>query len=183
MKRVACWRGVLFICILLLDNMVKISAQDYPQCSNLQLAQFDCISPQTIDDTDSIVGCMPDGTVQVTCIVVDGVICNGSRTFTQQQPCFYTNGYSFIAALTLSLFLGIFGIDRFYLGYPTIGLFKLFTCGGFIIGNWIDILLIATQTLKPADGSNYVVKINGPRQTHFLVNNQTYYVPQVTPYI
>lgn len=55
------------------------------------------------------------------------------------------NGYSWSTALALSVFLGNFGIDRFYLGYPAIGLIKFVTFGGFMILNCIDIILISTQ--------------------------------------
>lgn len=55
----------------------------------------------------------------------------------------------------LSVFLGMIGADRFYLGYPAIGLLKLSTLGFFFIGQAIDVVLIALQIVGPADGTAY----------------------------
>ena len=55
-------------------------------------------------------------------------------------------------ALILSVLLGLFGIDRIYLGYYMLGIVKLFTFGGFYIWWFIDIVRIATDTLRDADG-------------------------------
>lgn len=61
-------------------------------------------------------------------------------------------------ALLLSIFLGCFGVDRFYLGYTGLGILKLITCGGCGIWFWIDLIMIATGKLGPADGSAYAQK-------------------------
>lgn len=58
-------------------------------------------------------------------------------------------------ALILSVLVGFFGVDRFYLGYTGMGVLKLLT-GGCLGVLWIiDIINIATGKLLPADGSGY----------------------------
>jgi len=57
-----------------------------------------------------------------------------------------------IVALLLSVFLGHLGIDRFYLGYIGLGILKLLTFGGCGIWWLIDLILIAADQLKSADG-------------------------------
>ena len=42
--------------------------------------------------------------------------------------------HSYETALALSVFFGMLGLDRFYLGYPAIGLLKLATFGFLLIG-------------------------------------------------
>lgn len=62
-----------------------------------------------------------------------------------------------LVAILLSIFLGYFGVDRFYLGYTGLGIAKLlitiFTCG---IAGWvwwlIDVILIAAGNLTDAKG-------------------------------
>ena len=54
--------------------------------------------------------------------------------------------------LVISLFLGSLGMDRFYLGYTTLGVLKLITCGGCGIWSLVDLILIATDSLPDANG-------------------------------
>lgn len=86
------------------------------------------------------------------------------------------NGYHFETTLLLSIFLGMFGVDRFYLGYPAIGLLKFCTLGFLFIGQLIDVVLIATQIVGPADGSYYVIPYYGPRLEILRSNNETHRV-------
>jgi hypothetical protein len=59
-------------------------------------------------------------------------------------------------AILLSLFLGTFGVDRFYLGYTHSGIWKLLTLGGFGIWALIDLVRIITGDLKDADGYDLI---------------------------
>jgi len=59
---------------------------------------------------------------------------------------------SFIATWLLAYFLGIFGVDRFYLGKVGTGLAKLFTLGGCGIWALIDLILVLAGQQKDKYG-------------------------------
>ena len=59
---------------------------------------------------------------------------------------------SWIATLLLSIFLGEFGIDRFYLGKVGTGILKLITLGGFGIWWLIDLILVIAGAMKDKQG-------------------------------
>ena len=48
----------------------------------------------------------------------------------------------------------------------------------FFLGQIVDIILIATQTIGPADGSHYVINFFGPRLFPLGLDNDTYRMPQ-----
>jgi TM2 domain-containing membrane protein YozV len=54
--------------------------------------------------------------------------------------------------LLLSIFLGTLGIDRFYLGYTTLGIVKLITLGGCGIWWLYDLIMILQNKLPDANG-------------------------------
>lgn len=51
---------------------------------------------------------------------------------------------------------GGFGVDRFYLGMWQEGIGKLFSFGGLGVWTLVDVILIATGYLGPADHSLYI---------------------------
>lgn len=61
-----------------------------------------------------------------------------------------------LTAILLSVFAGTLGVDRFYLGYTTLGVVKLLTVGGLGVWTIIDLIMICTDQLLPADGSPWV---------------------------
>jgi len=152
---------------------------DALDCSkDLLPGQFLCLVRSVDAVTQQLVDCKREhgeDKAPETCQALPGVVCRHScnETFTREVGCKWTNGYQFDTALLLSVFLGMFGADRFYLGYPAIGLLKFSTLGFFFIGHLVDIILIASQTLGPADGSHYVINYFGAGLTPVLVSDDT----------
>jgi TM2 domain-containing membrane protein YozV len=59
-------------------------------------------------------------------------------------------------AFLLSYFLGMLGVDRFYLGYTGLGILKLLTCGGVLVWAVIDSILIGMGRMRDAEGNSLV---------------------------
>lgn len=69
---------------------------------------------------------------------------------------FLLPGWRKQTALFFSIFTGVLGVDRFYLGYTALGVLKLLTAGGAGIWALIDLIRIAVDSIRSADGSPWV---------------------------
>ena len=137
-------------------------------CSSLRVGQFICPLPSIDPSTQQPFGCDPTDMAPQICNLIGGLKCQASTGlndthFVVNQPCEYTEGHSFQTALLLAVFLGMFGFDRFYLGYYAIGLLKFCTFGFMLVGQLLDIILIVTHVLRPASGSHYLIDYFGPK--------------------
>jgi TM2 domain len=75
---------------------------------------------------------------------------------------------SFITAAMLSIFLGGWGVDRFYLGSIGLGIAKLVTGGGFGVWILVDEILLLTGKMTDGDG-NLVVGSASDRRLAWIV--------------
>ncbi|CAH1405628.1 unnamed protein product [Nezara viridula] len=120
-------------------------------CYQTERWEHKCVEKGSCDSVAS-----PKAYYRTNCTVHDDVLCLGRRTFARNIPCNWTGGHRWSTALFLSITLGGFGADRFYLGYWQEGIGKLFSFGGLGVWTIIDFILIAIQYLGPADGSLYI---------------------------
>ena len=75
-----------------------------------------------------------------------------NRTFAASQIPGVFSDKEYIIALLFSIFLGYFGIDRFYMGQVGMGIGKLLTGGGCGVWWLIDVILIATRSSNDSAG-------------------------------
>jgi TM2 domain-containing membrane protein YozV len=64
---------------------------------------------------------------------------------------------NWLTLFLLSIFLGEFGVDRFYVGKIGTGILKLITCGGCGVWWLIDWIMVLTEKFTDKDG-NVVTK-------------------------
>ncbi|XP_059400007.1 TM2 domain-containing protein 1 isoform X2 [Carassius carassius] len=172
-------------------TVIHSLGNDVDNCDKLQLGQYVCKEPKIDDATQEPENCK-DRLAWVECLPAPNISCrlsNGTQFkfsgeevgFNKSIPCRNVSGYSYKVALALSLFLGWIGADRFYLGYPALGLLKFCTVGFCGIGSLVDFMLISMQIVGPSDGSDYIVDHYGARLTRLTITNETYRRTQLSP--
>ncbi|XP_041647615.1 TM2 domain-containing protein 1 [Cheilinus undulatus] len=191
-RRLVCLRSgiwsLLFYCLY--SHLKVVLTEEVESCESLNLGQYLCKDPKIDEATQEPENCR-DMTAWVECLPAPNISCrlsNGTEFrfsgeevgFNKTIPCRNVSGYSYKVAVALSLFLGWLGADRFYLGYPALGLLKFCTVGFCGIGTLIDFILIAMQIVGPADGSNYIVDYYGARLTRLSITNETYRKPHLS---
>jgi len=77
---------------------------------------------------------------------------NNTAQQTATPPAQNVGQKEWLVALILSVLLGSLGVDRFYMCLVGTGILKLITAGGCGVWYIIDIVLIASNTLKDSNG-------------------------------
>ena len=80
-----------------------------------------------------------------------------SSLFSYDKFCFlgnWTQGHKWFTALLLSVTLGGFGADRFYLGHWQEGIGKLFSFGGLGVWTLVDVVMIAIRYVQKSKHVN-----------------------------
>ncbi|XP_068098590.1 TM2 domain-containing protein 1 [Hyperolius riggenbachi] len=180
------------VSVVLWSCSAGLSVEDVGfKCDELRLGQYICLDPEINPVTQEPEKCA-NSTSYAPCYPAPNITCkdfNGSVTtytgkevgFFRPVSCRNVNGYSYKVAVALSLFLGWLGADRFYLGYPALGMLKFCTVGLCGIGSLIDFILIAMQLVGPSDGSSYIIDYYGARLIHLSINNETFREAQLYP--
>ncbi|XP_075792248.1 TM2 domain-containing protein 1 isoform X3 [Pelodiscus sinensis] len=123
--------GVLWLACVAAEGVV--GGEPPPKCDELRLGQYICEDPKIDNSTQEPQNCT-NQTAYVPCLPAPNITCKdysgNENNFTGKEVGFYkpiacrnVNGYSYKVAVALSLFLGWLGADRFYLGYPALGVF------------------------------------------------------------
>ncbi|XP_021571455.1 TM2 domain-containing protein 1 isoform X2 [Carlito syrichta] len=163
-----------------------VGGEETLKCEDLKVGQYPLRGALPLGGEVELVG------VAVLCFPAPNITCknlSGNEThFTGKEVGFFkpiscrnVNGYSYKVAVALSLFLGWLGADRFYLGYPALGLLKFCTVGFCGIGSLIDFILISMQIVGPSDGSSYIIDYYGTRLIRLSITNETFRKTQLYP--
>ena len=105
--------------------------------------------PDVPVDTMTLQSWAKSGIIKSNTFITDAA--NGAQYTASQIPGVFSDK-DFTTALLISFFVGVFGVDRFYLGQVGLGVAKLLTLGGCGIWALIDFILIAMRKVNDSDG-------------------------------
>lgn len=148
--------------VQVIDSVPCLGARNHTRitkCSFCYQLPDDAYSCSTNSSCRSI-GTYASRLYRATCTVKSSILCFGKRRFYKNKLCHWTSGCSWSTAMVLSITLGGFGVDRFYLGYWKEGIGKLFSFGGMGVWTIMDVILISIGYISPSDGSLYTYRAN-----------------------
>lgn len=92
----------------------------------------------------------------------EAVVCIKCGLSLVQNRDFYVvadpDSKDWLTTLLLSIFMGAFGLHRFYTGHTAIGIIQLFTMGGCGIWALIDVITIVAGSYTDSNGKQLVKK-------------------------
>ncbi|CAD5222658.1 unnamed protein product [Bursaphelenchus xylophilus] len=147
--------------LYILISSIFVAFSTAKSCSQLLVGQYLCDEPELDYTTYQLKHCHSDGSVTVNCTIRRGLHCDElnykTHTFTRTilNACHGNNAPHHGTTMLLSVFGGWLGLDRFYLGYYSIGALKLVSLGFYGVFHLLDIILVALELVRPADGSDY----------------------------
>lgn len=98
-------------------------------------------------------------------------------TATEPNPADQYSKKSWMTTFLLCFFLGLFGIHRFYVQKIGTGILWLFSYGAFFVGWLHDLILLATQNFKDAEGKLIVINPNAIREESITVKRLALWIP------
>jgi TM2 domain-containing membrane protein YozV len=89
-------------------------------------------------------------------LIAVGSLPDASGMALVREPAVGTPVKTQTVTFLLSWLLGIFGVDRFYLGDTGLGIVKLITCGGLGIWALVDMIITGMGNRKDARGNSLI---------------------------
>lgn len=134
---------------------------DYRECMSRSLKKFQKYFPDMTEEGKLLPDDGCDSNYDnfnafgvAVCQPLRGIECLGEKYFVVNDfRCYKEGTYSYITTMIISLFFGFFGADRFYLGYPMLGVIKLITFGGCGIWYFADLIMLLKGNLNPCFGT------------------------------